>query len=273
MEKTQVCEYKANDAKCYARSNKSKQRPIGSWTLIFAVLAAMEPVKEGFAGTRHHVSFSHTEGITIRLYEYAQVPAPTLQRAEDDVVRIFRPAGVDVTFVECPLTEKLESSYPACQGAASPSDFVVNIVTTDMTEHLPTSTDGFGFAATCPPGEVSCVAYIFYERVRQLAPNAKVGPSVVLGRVLSHELGHLLGLVHSESGLMRAEWKRNDFDPDSLPGMVFTPWDCQRIHAEATARAVRSRLANARKSFPSVCPRDRARCRSLIDDCGNTIPV
>jgi hypothetical protein len=208
----------------------------------------MEPVKQALAGTLHHVNFSAMEGITVRLHDYAHVPAPILHRAEGDVVEIFRPAGVDVTFVDCPLTEELESSYPSCHGAASPSDFVVNLVATDMTEHLPTSTDGFGFAATCPPGEVSCVAYVFYERVRQLAPSAKVGPSVVLGRVLSHELGHLLGLVHSESGLMRAEWKRIDFDPDSLPGMVFTPWDCQRIHAEATARAVRSSLS------PTVTP-------------------
>ena len=236
MEKTQACGYKANDPKRHARSNKNKQRPIG-WALILAGLVAMEPVKQGFAGTRHRVSFSHSVGITVQLHDYAQVPARILQRAEDDVVQLFRPAGVDVSFVGCPSTEELESSYPACQGAASPSSFIINIVTSGMAEHLPTSTDGFGLALTCLPGQTSCVAYVFYERARQLAPCAKVGPPVVLGRVFSHELGHLLGLVHSESGLMRAEWNRDDFDPGSLPGMAFTPWDCQRIHAEATARA------------------------------------
>jgi len=237
MEKTQACGYKANDPKRYARSNKNKQRPIACWALILVVLAGTVPVKQGFAGTRHGVSFSHSEGITVRLYNFAQVPARILQRAEDDVVQLFRPAGVEVSFVDCPLTEELESSYRACQGAANPSGFVVKIVTSPMAERLPTSTDGFGIAVPCAPGQTSCVAYVFYERARQLAPSAKVGPPVVLGRVLSHELGHLLGLVHSESGLMRAEWNRDDFDPGSLPGMAFTPWDCQRIHAEATARA------------------------------------
>ena len=237
MEKTQACGYKANDPKRYARSNKNKQRPIGCWALILAVLAAMMPVKQGFAGTRHRVSFSHSEGITVRLHNYSQVPARILHGGEDDVVQLLRPAGVDVNFVDCPLTEELGSSYPACQDAASPSVFVVNIVTSGMAEHLPTSTDDFGLALTCAPGQTSCVAYVFYERARQLAPCAKVGPPVVLGRVFSHELGHLLGLVHSESGLMRAKWNRVDFDPGSLPGMAFTPWDCQRIHAEATARA------------------------------------
>jgi len=43
--------------------------------------------------------------------------------------------------------------------------------------------------------------------------------------------------VHSEIGLMRAEWNPSDFGPNSLVGMVFTPWECQRIRAEAAARA------------------------------------
>ena len=35
---------------------------------------------------------------------------------------------------------------------------------------------------------------------------------------------------------MRAEWNPRDFGPDSLLGMVFTPWERQRIHAQAVAR-------------------------------------
>ena len=119
MEKTQACWYRASDPKRYARSNKNRQRPIGCWALILAVLAAREPVKQGFAGTRHRVSFSHSEGITVRLHNYSQVPARILHGGEDDVVQLLRPAGVDVNFVDCPLTEELESSYRACQGAAS----------------------------------------------------------------------------------------------------------------------------------------------------------
>jgi hypothetical protein len=55
----------------------------------------------------------------MRLYSYAQVPAEILQRAEDDVVKVFRSAGVYVNSVDCPLTDELGPSYPACQGAAN----------------------------------------------------------------------------------------------------------------------------------------------------------
>ena len=190
----------------------------------------MVPVKQGFAGGRYPRSSSPSVRINVQLYNWARVPAEILRRAEDDVSKIFLLAEVGATFVECPLTKEQVASYPACHGPAGPSDFVVKIVTPTMAGRLPFSSDGFGFAAPCGSRQASCTGYVFYERALQLAPSAKVDPSVVLGRVLAHELGHLLGLVHSESGLMRAEWNPIDFGPGSRLGMLFSPWECPDLY-------------------------------------------
>ena len=74
---------------------------------------------------------------------------------------------------------------------------------------------------------------VYYDRVAAL-----VDPPLLprlLGHVLAHEIAHVLEGVnrHSDKGLMRAHWSREDYE-QMRPGLLqFTPEDVELIRAGA----------------------------------------
>jgi hypothetical protein len=74
---------------------------------------------------------------------------------------------------------------------------------------------------------------VFYDRVA-----AMVDPPLLprlLGDVLAHEIAHMLEGVnrHSEEGLMKARWSRDDYQQMFRGLMQFTPEDVELIRAGA----------------------------------------
>jgi hypothetical protein len=60
------------------------------------------------------------------------------------------------------------------------------------------------------------MAFIFYDRVLAWRTQTRLLP-VMLGRVLAHEITHLLlpHEMHSEFGLMRGQWTMDDLEISS----------------------------------------------------------
>src|SRR6267143_1473220 len=142
--------------------------------------------------------------ITIFLYDYANVSTALLAKAEEDAQRIFRQAGVGTVWATClPKTEKVQAGD--CHSVDA-THLMLKILPRAISSQARDRSDVLGTALVDEKG-VGYYAYVFYDSVRRVGEERKIGHTM-LGDVLAHEIGHLLlgSNSHSVSGIMSAHW-------------------------------------------------------------------
>jgi hypothetical protein len=79
------------------------------------------------------------------------------------------------------------------------------------------------------------VANVYADRTRELAHGREF--EVILGRVIAHELGHLLlgKNAHSAAGIMQAQRRDQDLGFSRHTAMLFLPREAKRIRANVRA--------------------------------------
>ena len=84
---------------------------------------------------------------------------------------------------------------------------------------------------------------VFYDRIRTTVPDRTVSP--LLAHVLVHEITHILQGVdrHSETGIMKARWDVNDFEPMAHKHLNFCRGDVLLIERGFDARESRAATA------------------------------
>jgi hypothetical protein len=150
--------------------------------------------------------------LTLRVYNYAQIDPVLLAHSEKVAAAIFENVGIEVVWVDCPLSPALFRAYPACQLDMGTTDLVLRLLPHYMATKLRTPDEPLGFAQPCPESEPACELSVFYYWVDELATNGYRADRI-LGHVIAHEVAHvLIGPGHSEEGIMRGEWSRYDLE-------------------------------------------------------------
>lgn len=145
--------------------------------------------------------------VVLHIDDRASVPSDELDAAKKIVEQIFEAADVEIIWAEGRFPTTIMRPLGE-RGLAR--QLAVMLVNTDVPADAGTGCT-LGFAA-----RGHSLAYAFYNRIAAIAHTSVVDIAVVLGRVIAHEVGHLLlpANSHFSSGIMRAELDLGVSNPD-----------------------------------------------------------
>lgn len=190
-----------------------------------------------YAGGQRKDSVPRNFEIEVFVYNYAQVPGNSLERAKREAARIFHHAGVELAWRNCPLEATTGSRDLPCEAQIGPTIPILRVI--PRFEYAP------GVANKQTLGSsVGNLATVSYQWVRDEAAKGIAAPSEILGPAVAHELGHLLLTQrgHAAVGIMRARWSREDFQRSPLGAFTFTREQADSLRSGARVRA-RARTA------------------------------
>ena len=151
--------------------------------------------------------------LAVRVESRESVPLTEMLLAQREAERIFRTGDVPLVWTKA--------------GQAAPAtELTIRVVSGPNADRLvPRSTRGLTRLAIALPAARR--AYVHFPRVVAVARQWHVDPGILLGRVVAHELVHILlgDHDHATSGLMAAEINPRDAKPPRL-----TVTEAESIH-------------------------------------------
>ena len=173
--------------------------------------------------------------LTVRLYNTSGIPTPELLAARGAADSILRDTGLNVVFRHCRRPVLPQDPVDLCDEPLKPSEVVVRVINApafNATLH-PVA---YGVTYVVRETNRGWLATVFSDRIGQAAARVGVEPGTLLGRVMAHEVGHLLlgSDYHGEAGLMLAKW------PDALLTRKGEEWRFSMLEAVRMHRVLLS---------------------------------
>jgi hypothetical protein len=217
--------------------------------------AAMRRMRSQESSALHHFNpWAGTPGaaepspkFTVFVYNYAALPAEVLKQTEAEAARIYRHEGIEVEWLDCPLSPGEASQFPACRIHSGPIRLAVRLLSQSMAERLRPAQGSFGFALYPDAGSFATVANVFAHDAKQLAKRRGMQQGVILGHLIVHEVGHLLlgAGSHSAVGIMHVPWHPKELEIIGQGTMTFTPAQAERMRTNIRVRMAAEESAGA----------------------------
>jgi hypothetical protein len=187
--------------------------------------------------TESPLATQSTPGLKVRVYGFPGLSQSVLHEAYTEAARMLHPLSIDLEWVDC-------NSVALSIECKSPQ------LLTDLTVHVvakarpPATASALGLTAW---SDGDGAAFVFYDRVIAMRTHT-ILLSSILGRVMAHEITHLLlpQHDHSEVGLMRAQWTSEDLRIASSARLELPPSSAELMRQEALRRVLGARDSTLR---------------------------
>jgi len=152
------------------------------------------------------------DSLIIRVYDNAGILAGDRARAISRAREILSRAELDVEFRDCPARG---AKAPAvCTVPPDAGELIVRLARGANRSDVapgndpPDSGRALGHSLIDTSTGTGTLATVFVDRIEVMADRARADRSAMVGRVMAHEIGHLLlgTNAHSGTGLMREIW-------------------------------------------------------------------
>jgi hypothetical protein len=189
--------------------------------------------------------------VTIRIYNYAAVPAEQLAAARAAADGIFQETGISLQWIDCRVPGAAMGA--ACAGPLGEREFVLRLLESPNPNSNPNPSSStnpnhdkrlaLGRSLLDVETHGGVLITIDPARTAAVAAQAGANSTLVLGRAMAHELGHmLLGTPrHADTGLMRAVWSQRELRENTASDWHFS---LREAGAMRHGLAVRTGAAN-----------------------------
>ena len=177
--------------------------------------------------------------LRIQIHDYANVPCKMLERASESVTATYEKVGVQTEWIGLVRHGKRAVAVRRGDGASQDqiAPLTIIILTPAMAARGGIPNDVLGLAAVAADG-TGRIAYVIYDRVRNVAWQAAIRDDDLLGYVMSHEIGHLLlpAGSHDTQGLMRPDWAVRELTSVDVLKLEFSQFQASQIRGAVERR-------------------------------------